>query len=545
MAEASSPAGIALSSRPEEITREQILEECRKADESESRSQRNLVLLFDGTGNILGNQRDSNVVRLLRALHKDPAGSGAGQVVYYDPGVGTANTFPSSNWHAQLRRQVHLFAGLALGSGVFENIAEAYEFLVRNYQKGDRIYLFGFSRGAFTARAVGGMVNMYGLIAPHGLAMVQLMVANYFAEAPGRSEHAKKLSFASDIQGNFTFGRTPLIHFTGVWDTVDTIGSGLIGGVRITNTPDFHAKRFAHVRHAVSIHESRCKYRPRLYQDPVFSDVEKTHRSFKEHWFAGAHSDIGGSYPRDGLSVLTLQWMIQEAIPYGLIVTSPACDPLDPDLRMHDETFEMPYWVWTGIDARERPAPVKWDRPAAELSDTPAPQTCPRKASWVDILMWLSFALSVLLWLGALATTALACRADSVGILGTLAAITPPGQAAMGPTCNGPQFDYAQRWVWTSLASLALWLPFPMAWSLRRLVRAAINHGVWLTKRQRTVQWQMVAFFALSVLQNWGSNYAQLHVSVPWLVSLVWLGKLWFLSGLVIVWLQGALTSRH
>ena len=122
---------------------------------------RNLVLLFDGTGNILGNQQDTNVVKLLRMLGKghDPSGKEPTQLVYYDPGVGTTNEFPADGIVSEAKNQLRQLAGLALGNGVFPNIAEAYRFLVNTYQRGDRIYLFGFSRGAYTVRSLAGLLR--------------------------------------------------------------------------------------------------------------------------------------------------------------------------------------------------------------------------------------------------------------------------------------------------------------------------------------------------------------------------------------------------
>jgi hypothetical protein len=147
-----------------ERTRESVLRECVLARERwEQAPARNLVLLFDGTGNILGNGADTNVVKLLRLLKKqDPDADGPGQVVYYDPGVGTNNDFPPAGITSRFRMVLGRLRGLAEGDGAFDNVAEAYEFLCRSWRPGDRIFLFGFSRGAFTARAVGSPTRCHG-----------------------------------------------------------------------------------------------------------------------------------------------------------------------------------------------------------------------------------------------------------------------------------------------------------------------------------------------------------------------------------------------
>ena len=313
-------------------TRAEVLAECVAADQRWAEQPgRNLVLLFDGTGNILGNQQDTNVVKLLRMLGKgrDPSGQAPTQLVYYDPGVGTANEFPADGLFSKARNKARQLAGLALGSGVFPNMAEAYRFLVNTYQRGDRIYLFGFSRGAFTARAVAGMINMYGLIHTEGLPLIETLVRTYFAPRGRKNQAGTKSreAFARDVIDNFSLGRTPLVHFVGVWDTVEAIGSGLMGGIRITNSTDFDRKRFAHVRHAMSLHESRSKYTPRRYEDPHFTAQEQPWRSYDQRWFRGVHSDVGGSYARDGLSDLTLAWMVDQAVAQGLRADtrSPPC----------------------------------------------------------------------------------------------------------------------------------------------------------------------------------------------------------------------------
>lgn len=248
-------------------TREDILAQCIAADAQwAEKPGRNLVLLFDGTGNILGNQQDTNVVKLLRMLGKghDPSGKEPTQLVYYDPGVGTTNEFPADGIVSEAKNQLRQLAGLALGSGVFPNIAEAYRFLVNTYQRGDRIYLFGFSRGAFTARSVAGMINMYGLIHTEGLPLIETLVRTYFAPRGHKNQAGTKdrEKFAEDVINNFSLGRTPLVHFVGVWDTVEAIGLGGLGSIKISNSTDFDRKRFAHVRHAMSLYESRSKYTP-------------------------------------------------------------------------------------------------------------------------------------------------------------------------------------------------------------------------------------------------------------------------------------------
>lgn len=534
-------------------TREAILAECIAADEQwAAQPGRNLVLLFDGTGNILGNQQDTNVVKLLRMLGKgrDASGSEPTQLVYYDPGVGTTNEFPADGILSKARNQLRQLAGLALGSGVFPNIAEAYKFLVHTYRPGDRIYLFGFSRGAFTARAVAGMINMYGLIHTEGLPLIETLVRTYFAPSGQKNQAGTKSreAFARDVIDNFSLGRTPLVHFVGVWDTVEAIGSGLLGGIKITNSTEFARKRFANVRHAMSLYESRSKYSPRRYADPHFTERERPWRSYDQRWFRGVHSDVGGSYARDGLSNLTLKWMVDEAFAKGLRVDRGQLQPGDPLTAMHDQAYDCPYWVWTGLNARER-FPSDFIDPTARPVDGAVPaNTVPRTQPW----RWLGVALAVVTAVLFAITFQLgqaACDLQSapgwVQGLPSGFQVTAHWHAGWGVVCGGT--DSVRRaiaWDWALLASYALWLAYPVAWALRRLVARAVPPGWALGWLSRHAHWTMLAL----VLSDLVENYATLHMHHPhWPTVLTVASGLKLLSLLLLAWVMvaGALAGRE
>lgn len=108
------------------------------------------------------------------------------------------------------------------------------------------------------------------------MALIPSIVQNYFSTDAHRSGQSK-FQFADEISSHFTLGRHFLIQFIGVWDTVETIGSGFLGGIKITNSPELEAKRFRHIRHALAIHETHCKYEPRTYTKPHFNNDEKIH----------------------------------------------------------------------------------------------------------------------------------------------------------------------------------------------------------------------------------------------------------------------------
>jgi uncharacterized protein (DUF2235 family) len=147
------------------------------ADETHP-TPRQIVLCCDGTNNTLtGGPRDTNVLKLISQL----VPGDKGQVLYYDPGVGSPDQLPSLGLGNYLNRKRERIAGLAKGRGIYENIAEAYLFLVEKYEPGDQIYIFGFSRGAFTARCVAGMVNLFGLIRAESKPLILTLIRVYFS----------------------------------------------------------------------------------------------------------------------------------------------------------------------------------------------------------------------------------------------------------------------------------------------------------------------------------------------------------------------------
>ncbi|MDB5870881.1 MAG: hypothetical protein JWQ07_323 [Ramlibacter sp.] len=511
---ASSPPG---TTKPHPPTREDVLAECEAADRNWAAAPgRNLVLLFDGTGNILGNNQDTNVVKMLRLLvkHSPAAPQRPAQVVYYDPGVGTTNEFPAASIASKVAGFFRQVKGLALGSGAFENITQAYEFLASNHEEGDRIYLFGFSRGAFTARAVGGMVNMYGLVHAPGLPLIRNLVRNYFAKPSPERE-----GFTQDVIDNFSLGRTPLVHFIGVWDTVETIGSGLLGGVSISNSKDFERKRFVHVRHAMSLHETRSKYKPRGYTAPKFTPQEEACRSFDERWFRGVHSDIGGSYARDGLSNVTLAWMVGQGQARGLLLAKANPHVPDASVPMHDQTLDSPYWAWTGMNARARDGGAVIDDSAKPIEDAKPAVRSPGAWKW-QLAGWLLYVLLViLLW----------------------QAWRDGGSPA--PMCTAAEVRDGLCLDWAILITMALWLAYPVAWALRRLAAHAILKGQEINWLARYAHRWMAGFVVADVTENLLAWYDETwsDMVVPWLCG----AKFGFLVALGVVWVMGVFAMRR
>jgi uncharacterized protein (DUF2235 family) len=315
---------------------------------------RNLVVCCDGTGNVWKpSVKRTNVVKLLESLAVDPNR----QVLYYDPGVGTPDGQLAESDGLSYKDIVKRVAGLAWGRGVWTNVAQGYGFLMENYEPGDRIYFFGFSRGAFTVRAIAGLINVCGLMLRGLDNLIPTALAIYRMKA--RTEAQKEARKKAAEQFRRCFARRVDhfdIHFIGVWDTVETVGiSQLLPGSGITSDPSVKPL-YRHVRHAVALDELRWPYQPRLYIDPP-RPADPTERSYKQVWFAGAHSDIGGGYAHDGLANATLHWMAREANAVGLQVDFDQLEQHKVDAldKLHDESVRIPFWTLLGVFKRNYP----------------------------------------------------------------------------------------------------------------------------------------------------------------------------------------------
>ena len=261
---------------------------------------RNIVVCCDGTGNQYGSA-NSNVVKLYWTLSAQDK-----QIAYYHPGVGTMGARNAltavGKWWTQVR-------GLAFGYGFSDNIADVYAFLMREYNPGDQVFIFGFSRGAFTARALCGLLHMCGLLTPGNEGLIPYALRLY------KRNDANKFEVAAGFRTTFSIPCKP--HFLGLWDTVSSVGWILDpiqtkgGHLPYTATlPDVPV-----VRHAVSIDERRAFFRQNLIHEPAAAN-----QNVKQVWFAGVHSDVGGSYSEaeSGLSKIALRWMLCEAQSAGL-----------------------------------------------------------------------------------------------------------------------------------------------------------------------------------------------------------------------------------
>jgi uncharacterized protein (DUF2235 family) len=265
--------------------------------ETINKQMKNIVICLDGTGNEFG-LNNSNVVKLYQTLKSDSA-----QLAYYHPGLGTMGS-PGA-W-SKLAAWWTKVLGQAIGFGLAETIGDAYQFLMNNFEEDDRVYIFGFSRGAYMARALASLLYMFGLASRGNDAVVR-----YVVRMLSQKDRSK---FAIAPQFRDTFSRNCVPHFIGVWDTVSSVGL-LYNPIKIPYTANNPAIQIG--RHAISIDERRVFFRQNLWH-------ENPGQGIRQVWFAGVHSDIGGGYaePESGLAKITLEWMLREAEIEGLQVDS-------------------------------------------------------------------------------------------------------------------------------------------------------------------------------------------------------------------------------
>jgi uncharacterized protein (DUF2235 family) len=284
---------------------------------------KNIILCSDGTGSKGIQKRGTNVFKLYEAV--DLHGHGVGpnspkQVAFYDDGVGTESV------------KLLKILGGAFGYGLSRNVKQLYANLVRTYDKGDRIYLFGFSRGAFTVRTLAGLINTCGIIkreVEHDeklLDKVEMAYREYrskykpiYRQRPKKEISKKK---ADDFRKKYCVG-DEIITFIGVWDTVDAVGVPIDELAKFINTFIYRfkfvdsilssEKKVKKACHALSIDDERLTFHPVMW-----NEEDKNEDRIEQVWFAGVHSNVGGGYPKHGMSLVSLDWMMSKAEQAGL-----------------------------------------------------------------------------------------------------------------------------------------------------------------------------------------------------------------------------------
>ena len=295
---------------------------------------RNIVLCFDGTWNSDDRASPTNVVKTFQAL---PASTAAGtrQIRYYDRGVGTG--------------RFDRVRGGVVGLGLARNVELAYVWLSSNYHPGDRLFLFGYSRGAYTARSLAGLIGLCGVPDPERCASAGRSVAvvahqgmAIYRRRPGAARtaragrHVEEFALSGGAAGDRPSADADAdalsaVHFIGVWDTVGALGVPVTWlnwiGARRHRFHDVRLDRhIRHACHAIAIDEERRPFAPTLW-----TNRPAPGQNVSQLWFPGVHSDVGGGRPATALSDRALLWMWAKAHAAGLALRPEAVQGLAPD----------------------------------------------------------------------------------------------------------------------------------------------------------------------------------------------------------------------
>jgi hypothetical protein len=293
------------------------------------REPRNIVLCFDGTGDWAATDT-TNVMKIYERLGRED------QLIYYSGGVGTLNDSSSTSKFYQI---YYRLLDLATAKTLQQHVLDGYAFLVENYREedpangipADRIFLFGFSRGAFTARLVAALIHIFGLVKKEHANLIPYLwqTVSSFKTFGQLKREARR------IQNDFARDWAVKVHFMGLFDTVSSVG--IFDRFKVYPYTNKNSS-VEHIRHAVSIHEQRNAF-PELLITPDHNDVV-------EIWFPGVHRDIGGGdAAHPWLSNRTLNWMMEEASQCGLRMDKSPLEvkPADPNFGSFD------YYVFVGL----------------------------------------------------------------------------------------------------------------------------------------------------------------------------------------------------
>ncbi|MGC5167195.1 DUF2235 domain-containing protein [Luteimicrobium sp. DT211] len=272
-----------------------------------------LVVCCDGTWGSPVSASVTNIEKIARAVRTDKPVDGVQQMVFYIGGVGARGYLADK------------VLGGAWGYGITTNVVEGYRVIAMNYDPGDEIFVFGFSRGAYTARSVAGMIASVGLLRPDALLRDGLAKAEQAYRDYGPDGRARRAAFKAAS----CYDSTPLA-FLGVFDTVGALGVPL----PFLRKAKFHDVSLSAsvrcARQALSIDDRRIKFEPSLWEVPVGEPPGRV----KQVWFPGSHSEVGGGTAHRGLSDVALRWMVGEAVAVGLVVDADRIEAqVEPEAR--------------------------------------------------------------------------------------------------------------------------------------------------------------------------------------------------------------------
>lgn len=306
-------------------------------------NMKRIVICCDGTWNRPdqvhnGEVCASNVTKIARCIPAD--GGGIRQVVFYDKGVGTGR-----------------FDGLlggAFGLGIARKILDAYRFLMTTYELGDELFFLGFSRGAYTVRSTFGLIRNGGLLKPE---FAHKLEAAY--ELYRRRDSASHPDAVESELFRRSYSTEPRAKFIGVWDTVGALGLPVGGLFRFINKRwSFHDMTLSswvdNGFQALAIDEHRKPFRPAVWEQSANAKGQV----LEQVWFAGVHSNVGGSYPDTGLSDIPLLWMLGNAERCGLVIDRnylAATNKLEPKVLGKLYNSQTIWYKFSGLGGYIRP----------------------------------------------------------------------------------------------------------------------------------------------------------------------------------------------
>jgi uncharacterized protein (DUF2235 family) len=337
---------------------------------------KNIVICFDGTWNTADAEFPTNVVKTAKMLLPTDA-DGVNQVVFYDLGVGSGQV--------AFAQTINGLLGGAFGAGLMNNIQNAYRFLAFNYSPGDRIFLFGYSRGAFSARSFGGLLRTCGVLNKEHINRVGEAVAIYKnrdhklgADAPECIKFRKHYSVASytspenvgkpGSDAEALVALHPLtIEYMGVWETVGSLGvpSDFLFASLFNRKYQFHdlalSRMVKSARHALAIDEKRRTFVATPWENiddlnrhSGRADVPAAEQPYLQQWFPGDHATVGGGGDVNGLWEASLVWVVEGGQRCGLAVDQAALDVYRKNIKhfvsvhcMNRRTFS-----WSSLSLR-------------------------------------------------------------------------------------------------------------------------------------------------------------------------------------------------
>ncbi|MFC2063283.1 DUF2235 domain-containing protein [Chloroflexota bacterium] len=294
---------------------------------------KNIVVCYDGTEGEY-QKYNTNIVRAFEVIKRDVS-----QVAFYDPGVGTFSFFGS-----YLGRWIRVLLGKAFGYGLRQNIEDGYEYLMDSFNTGDNVFIFGFSRGAYTACSLAKMIHQFGILEKGSKNLIQYVLKMYFKE-----DKKKDFSVIEGFKKTFSHACKP--RFIGLWDTVGALGPYLTRRIPdIELNPDI---KF--VFHAIAIDEKRITRKIILLDESNKTDKQV----IEQVWFPGTHSEVGGGCSKGDCSLpdITLVWMLDKVSQCGLKLKSGWQNGFDQDATadMHDSYKFFPYIIPGLLKRRDIP----------------------------------------------------------------------------------------------------------------------------------------------------------------------------------------------